>query len=156
MLYSMSAMQDFDPRIEVIYMKKRILKSVSALLLLAVTAASASPFVMHLSAASSSVSEWERQRQELQDKIDEYTKSIEAAKNDINGALERKAQIDEQSHRNGERNARDHIQIAHRFGPSHRARKHCGRKHAYCRKHDIEHARINISGWFGHEIPFIR
>lgn len=96
MLYSMSAMQDFDPRIEVIYMKKRILKSVSALLLLAVTAASASPFVMHLSAASSSVSEWERQRQELQDKIDEYNKSIEAAKNDINGALERKAQIDEQ------------------------------------------------------------
>lgn len=96
MLYSMSAMQDFDPRIEVIYMKKRILKSVSALLLLAVTAASASPFVMHLSAASSSVSEWERQRQELQEKIDEYNKSIEAAKNDINGALERKAQIDEQ------------------------------------------------------------
>ena len=92
----MSAMQDFDPRIEVIYMKKRILKSVSALLLLAVTAASASPFVMHLSAASSSVSEWERQRQELQEKIDEYNKSIEAAKNDINGALERKAQIDEQ------------------------------------------------------------
>ena len=67
-----------------------------------------------------------------------------------------KAQIDEQRHGNGERNARDNIQIAHRFGPSHRARKHCGRKHAYCRKHDIEHARINISGWFGHEIPFIR
>ena len=52
-------------------MKKRVLKSISALLLLAVTAASASPLVMHLSAASSSVSEWERQRQELQSKIDE-------------------------------------------------------------------------------------
>ena len=51
---------------------------------------------MHLSAASSSVSEWERQRQELQSKIDEYNKSIETAKNDIDGALERKAQIDEQ------------------------------------------------------------
>lgn len=77
-------------------MKKRVLKSISALLLLAVTAASASPLVMHLSAASSSVSEWERQRQELQSKIDEYNKSIETAKNDIDGALERKAQIDEQ------------------------------------------------------------
>ena len=77
-------------------MKKRIIKSISALLLLAVTAASASPLVMHLSAASSSVSEWERQRQELQNKIDEYNKSIEAAKNDIDGALERKAKIDEQ------------------------------------------------------------
>lgn len=77
-------------------MKKRVLKSISALLLLAVTAASASPLVMHLSAASSSVSEWERQRQELQSKIDEYNKSIETTKNDIDGALERKAQIDEQ------------------------------------------------------------
>ena len=67
-----------------------------------------------------------------------------------------KARIDEQCHGNGERNTRDHVQIAHRFGPGHRARKHRGREHAYRRKHDIEHARIYISRWFGHEVPFIR
>lgn len=77
-------------------MKKRIIKSVAALLLLAVTAVSLSPLVFRLSAASSSVSDMEKQLAELQKKIDEYNESIESAKNDIDGALERKQKIDEQ------------------------------------------------------------